>query len=163
MPAKFMHSQASNSYSLHCIGVILSCSFYVTTIFDVIFIINIPPSGKYYPSFYSFTVLLQIIFYQRNMINIIFSITLFLQPLFPGESGVDQLVEIIKVVYPHDNFSPNNFAYVSEVKMIIVAFQILGTPTREEIKCMNPNYTEFKFPQIKAHPWHKVSLDTMPL
>ncbi|KAG7026015.1 Shaggy-related protein kinase theta [Cucurbita argyrosperma subsp. argyrosperma] len=52
------------------------------------------------------------------------------QPLFPGESGVDQLVEIIK---------------------------ILGTPTREEIKCMNPNYTEFKFPQIKAHPWHKVS------
>ncbi|KAL7203533.1 hypothetical protein ACSBR2_016754 [Camellia fascicularis] len=53
------------------------------------------------------------------------------QPLFPGESGVDQLVEIIK---------------------------ILGTPTREEIKCMNPNYTEFKFPQIKAHPWHKVHL-----
>eukprot|EP00271_Cylindrocystis_brebissonii_P005090 TRINITY_DN17026_c1_g1_i1.p1 TRINITY_DN17026_c1_g1~~TRINITY_DN17026_c1_g1_i1.p1 ORF type:complete len:435 (+),score=96.23 TRINITY_DN17026_c1_g1_i1:352-1656(+) len=51
------------------------------------------------------------------------------QPLFPGESGVDQLVEIIKV---------------------------LGTPTREEIKCMNPSYTEFKFPQIKAHPWHKV-------
>ncbi|CAA3009987.1 shaggy-related kinase alpha-like [Olea europaea subsp. europaea] len=51
------------------------------------------------------------------------------QPLFPGESGVDQLVEIIKV---------------------------LGTPTREEIKCMNPNYSEFKFPQIKPHPWHKV-------
>ena len=24
------------------------------------------------------------------------------------------------------------------------------------MKCMNPNYTEFKFPQIKAHPWHKV-------
>lgn len=23
---------------------------------------------------------------------------------------------------------------------------------------MNPNYTEFKFPQIKAHPWHKVCL-----
>ena len=22
---------------------------------------------------------------------------------------------------------------------------------------MNPNYSEFKFPQIKAHPWHKVS------
>ncbi|KAJ8540087.1 hypothetical protein K7X08_026476 [Anisodus acutangulus] len=51
------------------------------------------------------------------------------QPLFPGESVVDQLVEIIK---------------------------ILGTPTREEIRCMNPNYTEFKFPQIKAHPWHKL-------
>jgi glycogen synthase kinase 3 beta len=48
------------------------------------------------------------------------------QPLFPGESGVDQLVEIIKV---------------------------LGTPTREMIHTMNPNYSEFKFPQIKAHPW----------
>ncbi|GFY92601.1 shaggy-like protein kinase 32 [Actinidia rufa] len=58
------------------------------------------------------------------------------QPLFPGESGVDQLVEIIKK---------------------------LGTPTREEIKCMNPNYTEFKFPQIKAHPWHKVFQKKMPL
>ncbi|XP_022748392.1 shaggy-related protein kinase alpha-like isoform X1 [Durio zibethinus] len=57
------------------------------------------------------------------------------QPLFPGESGVDQLVEIIKV---------------------------LGTPTREEIKCMNPNYTEFKFPQIKAHPWHKIFHRRMP-
>ena len=58
------------------------------------------------------------------------------QALFPGESGVDQLVEIIKV---------------------------LGTPTREETKCMNPNYTEFKFPQIKAHPWHKVFHKGMPL
>ncbi|GAA0173238.1 non-receptor serine/threonine protein kinase [Lithospermum erythrorhizon] len=57
------------------------------------------------------------------------------QPLFPGESGVDQLVEIIKV---------------------------LGTPTREEIKCMNPNYTEFKFPQIKTHPWHKIFPKRMP-
>jgi serine/threonine protein kinase len=51
------------------------------------------------------------------------------EPLFAGESAVDQLVEIIKV---------------------------LGTPTREEIKCMNPNYTEFKFPHIKAFPLHKV-------
>ncbi|KAM0892151.1 hypothetical protein ACQ4PT_025927 [Festuca glaucescens] len=57
------------------------------------------------------------------------------QPLFPGDTGVDQLVEIIKV---------------------------LGTPTREEIRCMNPNYTEFRFPQIKAHPWHKVFHKRMP-
>ncbi|XP_020592268.1 shaggy-related protein kinase eta-like [Phalaenopsis equestris] len=57
------------------------------------------------------------------------------QPLFPGESAVDQLVEIIKV---------------------------LGTPTREEIRCMNPNYTDFRFPQIKAHPWHKVFHKRMP-
>ncbi|XP_055389324.1 protein kinase 3-like isoform X2 [Condylostylus longicornis] len=51
------------------------------------------------------------------------------QPIFPGDSGVDQLVEVIKV---------------------------LGTPTREQIREMNPNYTEFKFPQIKSHPWQKV-------
>ncbi|KAL5020447.1 hypothetical protein ScPMuIL_003339 [Solemya velum] len=51
------------------------------------------------------------------------------QPIYPGDSGVDQLVEIIKV---------------------------LGTPTREQIREMNPNYSEFKFPQIKAHPWSKV-------
>ncbi|VFQ75728.1 unnamed protein product [Cuscuta campestris] len=57
------------------------------------------------------------------------------RPLFPGESSIDQLVEIIK---------------------------ILGTPTREEIKLMNPNYTEFKFPHIKAHPFHKVFHKRMP-
>ncbi|XP_037039177.1 protein kinase shaggy-like [Bradysia coprophila] len=51
------------------------------------------------------------------------------QPIFPGDSGIDQLVEIIKV---------------------------LGTPTREQINGMNPNYTEVKFPQIKSHPWQKV-------
>ena len=51
------------------------------------------------------------------------------QPLFPGESGIDQLVEIIKV---------------------------LGTPTRDQIRTMNPNYMEQKFPQIKAHPFSKV-------
>uniref|UniRef100_A0A1I8JB90 Protein kinase domain-containing protein n=1 Tax=Macrostomum lignano TaxID=282301 RepID=A0A1I8JB90_9PLAT len=51
------------------------------------------------------------------------------KPIYPGETGVDQLVEIIKV---------------------------LGTPTREQISEMNPNYTDFKFPQIKGHPWAKV-------
>ncbi len=53
------------------------------------------------------------------------------QPLFPGESGIDQLVEIIKV---------------------------LGTPTRDQIRTMNPNYMEHKFPQIKPHPFSKVLL-----
>uniref|UniRef100_A0A914NMW4 Protein kinase domain-containing protein n=1 Tax=Meloidogyne incognita TaxID=6306 RepID=A0A914NMW4_MELIC len=51
------------------------------------------------------------------------------QPFFPGDSGVDQLVEIIKV---------------------------LGTPSRDEIEQMNPNYTEFRFPMIRAHPWSRV-------
>jgi len=57
------------------------------------------------------------------------------QPLFPGDSGVDQLVEIIKV---------------------------LGTPTREEISAMNSNYTEFKFPQIKPCQWRKVFRSKTP-
>ncbi|MCP9265395.1 Glycogen synthase kinase-3 beta [Dirofilaria immitis] len=48
---------------------------------------------------------------------------------FPGDSGVDQLVEIIKV---------------------------LGTPTRDQIQQMNPNYTDFRFPQIRANPWQRV-------
>lgn len=47
------------------------------------------------------------------------------QPMFPGESGIDQLVEIIK---------------------------ILGTPTKQEICSMNSNYMEHKFPQIKSIP-----------
>jgi glycogen synthase kinase 3 beta len=41
------------------------------------------------------------------------------QPIFPGESGVDQLVEIIK---------------------------ILGTPSKENIQAMNPDYKEYRFP-----------------
>ncbi|GMM38320.1 serine/threonine protein kinase [Saccharomycopsis crataegensis] len=51
------------------------------------------------------------------------------RPLFPGDSGIDQLVEIIK---------------------------ILGTPTKQEIKSMNPDYMEQKFPQIKPTPLTKV-------
>jgi len=50
-------------------------------------------------------------------------------PLFPGESGIDQLVEIIKV---------------------------LGTPSKEQIRTMNPNYMEHKFPQIKPHPFNRI-------
>jgi serine/threonine protein kinase len=39
---------------------------------------------------------------------------------------------------------------------LVEIIKVVGTPTREEIQAMNPNYTEFKFPQIKAHPWTKV-------
>ncbi|KAI7981806.1 Shaggy-related protein kinase theta, partial [Camellia lanceoleosa] len=48
------------------------------------------------------------------------------------------------------------------ISLLIDVILILGTPTREEIKCMNLNYIEFKFPQIKAHPWHKVFHKRMP-
>ncbi|ORY99053.1 kinase-like domain-containing protein [Syncephalastrum racemosum] len=51
------------------------------------------------------------------------------QPMFPGESGIDQLVEIIRV---------------------------LGTPTKEQLLSMNPNYTEHRFPQIKPTPFSKI-------
>ena len=51
------------------------------------------------------------------------------QPLFPGESASDQLVEIIK---------------------------ILGTPNKQQILEMNPEHNEFKFPIIKAYPWQKI-------
>ena len=47
------------------------------------------------------------------------------KPLFPGDSGVDQMVEIIK---------------------------LLGTPTRDELRDMNPDYNEFKFPFVKSNP-----------
>jgi len=56
-------------------------------------------------------------------------------PIFPGSSGVDQLVEIIK---------------------------ILGTPTKEQVKSMNPNYQEFKFPEIRAHPWGTIFKPSAP-
>ncbi|KAJ3136356.1 regulator of ime2 [Physocladia obscura] len=50
-------------------------------------------------------------------------------PIFPGESSVDQLVEIIKV---------------------------LGTPTGDQVKSMNENYATYNFPVIKSSPWAKV-------
>lgn len=50
-------------------------------------------------------------------------------PLFPGETGVDQLIEIIKV---------------------------LGTPTKEQVESMNPGYHEFTFPSVTRYPWSKL-------
>ena len=51
------------------------------------------------------------------------------QPLFPGDNGADQLVQIIK---------------------------ILGTPNKEQIIAMNPKYNEYRFPVIRQCPWSKV-------
>jgi serine/threonine protein kinase len=51
------------------------------------------------------------------------------QPIFPGESSLDQMVEIIKV---------------------------LGTPTTEDVESLNRNYTDHKFPSIRALPWSRV-------
>jgi len=51
------------------------------------------------------------------------------RPLFPGESGVDQLVEIIKA---------------------------LGAPTKEQVTAMNKAYPSYNFPEIKRSPWSKI-------
>jgi len=51
------------------------------------------------------------------------------QPIFPGDSNSDQLLEIIKV---------------------------LGTPTMEQVRSMNPNMKDFVFPPIKPYSWKKV-------
>ncbi|XP_060648546.1 glycogen synthase kinase-3 [Drosophila nasuta] len=51
------------------------------------------------------------------------------QLIFPGDSGVDQIVEIVKV---------------------------MGTPTSEQLHNMNPNYKQLQLPQLKPHPWSKV-------
>jgi len=59
-----------------------------------------------------------------------------LQPIFGGESALDQLAEIIK---------------------------ILGTPTQVQILQMNKNSEEVKLPKIKARPWNKVLKDDDPL
>ncbi|KAJ3295166.1 regulator of ime2 [Rhizoclosmatium sp. JEL0117] len=50
-------------------------------------------------------------------------------PIFAGESSVDQLVEIIK---------------------------ILGTPTGDQVKSMNENYAAYNFPMIKPSAWSRV-------
>lgn len=51
------------------------------------------------------------------------------KPIFAGESSLEQIVEIIKV---------------------------LGTPNKQQIQAMNPEYTEYRFPVIKQYPWAKV-------
>ncbi len=54
-------------------------------------------------------------------------------PLFVGDSSVDHLIEIIRV---------------------------LGTPTKTQVIDMNPNYdlNDYKFPKVKKREWNKVSI-----
>ncbi|CAK0884130.1 unnamed protein product [Prorocentrum cordatum] len=51
------------------------------------------------------------------------------RPLFPGEGGVDQLVEIVKV---------------------------LGSPSQRQVLAMNPAYSGFSFPAIRPCSWRAV-------
>ena len=50
-------------------------------------------------------------------------------PLFPGESGVDQMFEFIKVI---------------------------GAPTEEQVAAMSKTYSSSKFPKIKPKPWDRI-------
>ena len=51
------------------------------------------------------------------------------QPVFPGATAGDQLVEIIK---------------------------ILGTPSPEDFHEINRNFEKFNFPYLRPTSWHKV-------
>ncbi|KAJ3444115.1 glycogen synthase kinase-3 alpha [Anaeramoeba flamelloides] len=57
------------------------------------------------------------------------------QTLFPGKSGIGQLVEIIKV---------------------------LGTPTENDLSSMNKNYTNFNLPKIDPRPWKQIVHSRVP-
>ena len=54
-------------------------------------------------------------------------------PLFIGESSIDHLIEIIKV---------------------------MGTPTKTQVIQMNPNYdlNDYKFPKVKKKGWKQVKI-----
>lgn len=96
-------------------------------------------------------------------------------PLFPGESGVDQLVEIIKVrpgrarargaggagqvlrlgsglCAERTERTTRRAAAYTPTCCLCHVLQVLGTPTLEEIQAMNQNYTEYKFPQACRPP-----------
>ena len=53
------------------------------------------------------------------------------QPVFPGATAGDQLVEIIK---------------------------ILGTPTSDDFSEINRNFQNFSFPSLRPTSWHKVHI-----
>lgn len=57
------------------------------------------------------------------------------KPLFAGETGADQLIEIIRV---------------------------LGTPSRDDIRAMNPGYKEFPISTIQPLPWSRVFSSSTP-
>ena len=46
---------------------------------------------------------------------------------------------------------------------MVEIIKVLGTPTRDLIHSMNPNYSEFKFPAIKPNSWQKVFKSRTPV
>ncbi|KAE8715009.1 Shaggy-related protein kinase eta [Hibiscus syriacus] len=78
--------------------------------------------------------------------------------LKPQNLLVDPLIHQVKIC----DFGSAKVLVKNAVDQLVEIIKVLGTPTREDIRCMNPNYTDFRFPQIKAHPWHKVFHKRMP-
>ena len=71
-----------------------------------------------------------------------------------------KIVEWWALLFVHAKISGNVPRFVGG--LFLAGAQVLGTPTREEICAMNYNYSEFKFPQIKAHPWEGVFRSRTP-
>ena len=81
-------------------------------------------------------------------------------PIFPGESGVDQLVEIIKVCSSEISV----FLWFLRWIHLWANDEVLGTPTREELMAMNPNYTEQLGRRLVGFTWPvRFALYTHPL
>lgn len=77
---------------------------------------------------------------------------------FKVQSCKQKDVAICSILFLPCNVVSIRYVYgLIEIK--VLKYQVLGTPTREELRCMNPNYTDFRFPQVKAHPWHKVAYE----
>jgi len=69
-------------------------------------------------------------------VGCVFAEMLIGQPLFTGGDGIDQLVQIVKVI---------------------------GTPSAQDLVAMNPNYPAYEFtPAVAPHPWEKVCRQMAP-
>uniref|UniRef100_A0A8C9F7I2 Glycogen synthase kinase-3 beta n=1 Tax=Pavo cristatus TaxID=9049 RepID=A0A8C9F7I2_PAVCR len=83
--------------------------------------------------------------------------------LLDPDTAVLKLCDFGRTIYFKSNLVKFCRRTLSAPQKFVVSWlviSVLGTPTREQIREMNPNYTEFKFPQIKAHPWTKDSSGT---
>ncbi|KAF8759025.1 Pkinase protein [Rhizoctonia solani] len=80
--------------------------------------------------------------------------------LVPGEPNVSYICSRYyrapELIFGATNYSTNIDIWREWHRPTVEIIKVLGTPTREQIKTMNPNYMEHKFPQIKPHPFSKV-------
>ena len=48
------------------------------------------------------------------------------------------------------------FQHRCQTDQLVQIIKILGTPSKQQILEMNPQYKEFKFPMVKQYPWAKI-------